>query len=249
MTVLAGRNSRGMGESNRSYDVLIVGAHPDDAEMGMGGTLLKLCRAGKRVKVISLTRGERGTFGTAEDRAREFADAAALAGFDYMMLDYGDGQVENTTGNRREVMRWIRKLRPEIVFAPYHTNRFGHLDGASHTDHFTTGTLVRDGVKLARLKNMDTEIPPHTVKKLFYFTLPKDLHPTFIIDVGDVIDDLRQLLRCYTTQMDIERNQSGILEILEVYRRAAGLKVGFKYGEQFYSDEALTPNVQTLFDV
>ena len=108
---------------------------------------------------------------------------------------------------------------------------------------------MRDAVKLARLKNMDLEIPPHTVKKLFYFTLPKDLHPTFIVDVGDVIVDLRKLLRCYQSQMDIERNGLAILEILEVYRQAAGLKVGFRYGEQFYSDEALTPRVETLFDV
>jgi bacillithiol biosynthesis deacetylase BshB1 len=238
-----------MTSTRDEHDVLIVGAHPDDAEMAMGGTLLKLVRAGHRVMVISLTRGERGTYGSPEERAEEFEAAARLGGYDHGMLDFGDGFVANSPENRLEVMKLIRRFRPRLLFTPYHTNRFGHLDGAAHSDHFTTGTLVRDAVKLARLKNMDPDIPVHTVRRLFYFTLPKDLHPTFIVDVGDVIEDLRKLLRCYRSQMDIERHGSNILDILEVYRRAGGLKAGLKYGEQFLSDEALTPGVEILFEL
>jgi len=226
-------------ETGRRYDVVIFGPHPDDVEMTMAGTVCLLTDAGKSVLNVSLTRGERGTFGTPEIRAGEFAEANRIMGTDGLLLDFPDTQVCNDPPGRLEIARVVRRHRPQVVFAPYHTNRFGHLDGTANVDHPATGAVVRDGLKMARFRNVLPELPPHEVPFLYYYMLPKDLHPTIVVDVTPVIERARAAILAYATQMSIRKRQNEVFELLDTIRRYHGLRIGRPFGEAFYSDEAL----------
>jgi len=229
------------------YDVVVFGAHPDDAEMGMGGTVAKLAKAGRSVLIVALTRGEMGSHGTLDTRAEEAAAAARVLGCEHRLLEFPDTAVENTVENRARLMRLVRELRPALVFAPYHTSRFGHHDGAAHVDHLATGTLVRDALKLARLRGLEPALPAHDVRRLFYYMVPRDRYPAFTVDVSGEWDTLVRALEAYETQLRIERQGNSILSILETYRRYHGIGAGCTHAEPFLCDEALRADAASLF--
>lgn len=229
------------------FDVVAFGAHPDDAEMGMGGTVARLCRAGRSVLLVSLTGGERGAHGDTATRRREAAEAARILGCEHRILDFPDTRVENTVAGRERLAQVVREERPQLVFAPYHTSRFGHHDGAAHVDHLATGALVRDAVKLARLGGVDLDAPPHDVGRLFYYMVPRDVIPTVVVDVSAHMDTLVRALGAYATQMRIERRGNAILDILTTYRRFCGVAAGCAHAEGFLCEEALRVDEATLF--
>ena len=230
-----------------TYDAVVFGAHPDDAEMGMGGTIAKLCRAGRRVLLVSLSRGESATHGTQAERAQEAAAAAATLGCDHRLLDFPDTRIEADVAGRERLMRLLRELRPEIVFAPHHTSRFGHHDGAAHVDHLATGGLVRDAVKLARMRGIAPELPAHDVHRLFYYMVPRDMFPHLLVDVSDEFEVLQRAIQAYASQMAIVRRGTPILDILAAYRRFYGIAAGCPYAEAFLCEEALRADAETLF--
>ncbi len=232
-----------------TYDVVVFGAHPDDAEMGMGGTIAKLCRAGKSLLIVSLSRGEASTHGTIEERAREAASAAATLGCDHRLLDFPDTRVESNLSGRERLMRLVREVRPQLVFAPSHTNRFGHHDGAAHVDHLATGALVRDAVKLARMRGVERESPAHDVRRLFYYMVPRDTYPHMLVDVSAEFDVLVRAIEAYTSQMVIERQGHRILDLLQTVRRYHGVSAGCAYAEAFLCEEALRADAETLFRI
>lgn len=225
---------------SEQYDVVIVGPHPDDVEMTMAGTVIKLVRAGKKVLNVSVTRGERGTYGTVESRREEFRRANEVMGSSGLMLDLPDTSVTNDYESKLKIARLMRVHRPKVVFTPYHTNPFGHFDGTANVDHYTTGQVVRDGMKLARFKSLLPELPPHAVEYVYYFMVPKDRLPSIVVDVSDVMEDVRRAIESYATQMSIQRHSNRIQDILEATRRYHGIRIGAEYGEPFLSDEALS---------
>jgi len=228
------------------HEVLVFGAHPDDAEMGMGGTIAQLARAGHRTAIVALSCGERGTYGDGPTRIREAAAAAAILGCETRILDLPDTRFENTLENRDRVMRIVREERPRLVFAPYHTNRLGHRDGAAHIDHQVTGALVRDALRVARLRGVDPELAAHDVDRLLYYMVPRDRLPTLLVDVTEEMPLLEKALQAYGTQMQIERQGNAILEILQSFRRWYGVTAGTRYAEGFLSDEPLKADAGTL---
>jgi bacillithiol biosynthesis deacetylase BshB1 len=226
---------------------LIFGAHPDDAEMGMGGTIAALCRAGHAVLIVSLTRGERGTHGDPETRALEARDAAAILGCEAQLLDLPDTRLENNIATRERVMRIIREHRPRLVFAPYHTNWLGHRDGAAHVDHQATGALVRDAARIARLAGVAPELPAHDIGRLLYYMVPRDRLPAVFVDVGAEMETLERALQAYATQMRIEREGNVILDILRAFRRTYGIQAGCTWAEGFLVDAPLRADPAMLF--
>ena len=230
-----------------AHEVAVFGAHPDDAEMGMGGTIAKFTRAGRRVVIVSLTRGESGTYGTAEEREREAARAASVLGCDHRLLDFPDTRVTPDLEGRERIMKLLRELRPELVFAPFPSNRFGHHDGAAHVDHLATGVIVRDAVKLARVRGVAPELQAHDVRRLFYYMVPRDHYPTLVVDVSEEFDVLVQAIRAYASQMAIARQGSPILDVLAAVRRYHGIVAGCTYAEAFLADEALRADAETFF--
>lgn len=234
-------------QENVLYDVLVFSPHPDDAEMTIAGTMIRLVRSGRRVLSVALTRGEKGTFGDPETRTREFDAANRVMGTDGRILDFADTRIVNDPEGRLRIARVVREHRPQIVFAPYHTNRFDHHDGTANVDHPATGQLVRDGLKLARFRNVMPEIPHHDVQRLFYYMVPKDLLPTLVVDVSDVVEEIHAAIRAYESQMKIWRVENSILELLDTIRRYHGIRIGARYGEAFLSDESLAFDPDQFF--
>ncbi|MFN0151315.1 MAG: PIG-L family deacetylase [bacterium] len=231
----------------QSFDVLAFGAHPDDLEMGMGGTIARLTASGRSVLMISLTRGEGGTYGSIEERAREAEEGARILGATARLLDFPDTRLENTNEGRLTIARLVRAHRPSLVFAPYHTNAGTHHDGRANRDHMEAGMLVRDGLKLARFRRLIPDAAPHDVRRIFYYMVPQGHAPTFVVDVTAEEDRLRRAILAHRTQMAIERRGNTIEEILMLYRRAAGLMIGKPLGETFLSDEPLDVGPDLLF--
>ena len=134
--------------STPPLDILALAAHRDDVEQTCGGTLLKMAQRGYRTGILDLTQGEMGTRGTAEDRARESADAAKLLRVTWRhALDIPDGRVENTWENKLKVARVIREQRPRVLILPYWQGR--------HPDHYTASVMGYEACFLAGLKKLD----------------------------------------------------------------------------------------------
>ena len=137
-------------------DILAIAAHRDDVEQTCGGTLLKMADRGHRTGILDLTRGEMGTRGTTEDRAREAADAANILHVSWReALDIPDGRVENTWENRLKVARVIRQTRPRVVILPYWEGR--------HPDHYTASKLGYEACFLAGLAKLAISSQPSAV--------------------------------------------------------------------------------------
>src|SRR5271169_5216356 len=131
-----------------SIDILAIAAHRDDVEQTCGGTLLKAAQHGQLTGILDLTEGEMGTRGSADDRAREAADAAKILGVAWRRaLDIPDGRVENTWENRLKVASVIRETRPRVVILPYWKGR--------HPDHYTASVLGYEACFLAGLAKLD----------------------------------------------------------------------------------------------
>jgi LmbE family N-acetylglucosaminyl deacetylase len=136
-----------------ALDILAIAAHRDDVEQTCGGTLLKMAARGHRTGILDLTRGEMGTRGTADDRAREAADAAKILQVSWReALDIPDGRVENTWENRLKVARLIRQTRPRVVILPYWEGR--------HPDHYTASKLGYEACFLAGLAKLAISSQP-----------------------------------------------------------------------------------------
>src|SRR5450631_106821 len=172
-------------------DILALAAHRDDVEQTCGGTLLKMAERGHRTGILDLTQGEMGTRGTAEDRAREAADAARILKVSWRhALDLPDGRVENTWENRLKVARVLREQRPRVLILPYWEGR--------HPDHYTASILGYEAAFLAGLGKlalssqlspvsepaMDSAVP-HRPFKIIYASLYYDVRPTFVVDITD----------------------------------------------------------------
>lgn len=228
------------------YDVLAFGAHPDDLEMSIGGTIARFTKSGRKVLMVSLTRGEASTYGTVETREKEAAEAARILGADHLLLDFPDTRVENTYERRLVVARLIRAHRPTLVLAPYHTNPGTHRDGRANTDHMATGALARDAIKLARFRRVLPDLPPHEVHRILYYIPPLGMVPALVVDVSDEEETLMRAIQAYATQMAIQRRANSILEVLVAIRRWNGVLIGKRLGEVFASDETLEATPEDL---
>ena len=135
---------------NHPLDILAIAAHRDDVEQTCGGTMLKAAQRGQRTGILDLTQGEMGTRGTADDRAREAADAAKILAVSWRKaLDLPDGRVENTWENRLKVAGVIRETRPRVIILPYWKGR--------HPDHYTASVLGYEACFLAGLQKLDPQ--------------------------------------------------------------------------------------------
>jgi len=233
--------------STAPLDVLAVAAHRDDVEQTCGGTLLKMAQHGRRTGILDLTQGEMGTRGTAEDRAREAAEAAKILRVSWRhALDIPDGRVENTWENRLKVARVIREQRPRVVILPYWKGR--------HPDHYTASTLGYEACFLAGLAKLDVRnaavdaatanLPPHRPFKIIYATLYYDVRPTFVVDITELFETRFQALMAYKSQFsdqeagkDLFPVQAEIRARIEAMARFYGLLGGVTYAEPFLQKE------------
>ena len=221
-------------------DILAFGAHPDDCEMFVGGFLLKMKRLSYKVGVCDLSRGEAGTYGSAEVREEELKKATALLGLDVRItLDIPDGNIRDTEENRRQIIEVIRKHRPELVLS------FADRP-LRHPDHYHCGRMVKECCYLAGLEKIKTEAPAFRPSAFVGFPELLFDKPDFVIDVTDFWETRQEAIRCFSTQVaqpgeDDSRSKTFIRshsfwQIQEARGTMAGALIGVRYGEPFYSD-------------
>jgi N-acetylglucosamine malate deacetylase 1 len=240
--------------SSPSLDILAIAAHRDDVEQTCGGTLLKAAQRGQRTGILDLTQGEMGTRGTAEERAREAADAAKILGVQWRRaLDIPDGRVENTWENRLKVATVIRETRPHVVILPYWQGR--------HPDHYTASVLGYEACFLAGLAklalssplaainqtigaNQSGSLAPHRPFKIIYATLYYDIRPTFVVDVSDQFEGKIASILAYKSQFsdqtagkDLFPAHDEIRARVEAMARFYGMLGGVPHAEPFLQKE------------
>ena len=217
-------------------DILVFGAHPDDAEFGMGASMVKFVKGGASVAVCVLTRGEAGTFGTPEEREREMRDAASRLGGAIEILDFKDCHVFDSFQSRVALAAVIRRHTPKIIFAPYHTNPSSHNDGGAHPDHSETGPIVRSAARYARFAGLK-EVPgsPWNASHLIYYMVPRTMKPNLVNDVTCCMEEWESIAKCHVSQMSLRGGR--VLEALRTYRQSYGASIGAAYAEGFYMEE------------
>ena len=235
-------------------DVLAIAAHRDDVEQTCGGTMLKMARRGQRTGILDLTRGEAGTRGSAEDRAREAADAAKILRVGWRRaLDIPDGRVENTWENRLKVASAIRETQPRVVILPYWKGR--------HPDHYTCSVLGYEACFLAGLSKLAlssqpsalSETPPsekreslapHRPFKIIYATLYYDVRPTFVVDISEQFEQKFASILAYKSQFsdqeaghDLFPAHDEIRARVDCMARFYGMLGGVTHAEPFLQKE------------
>jgi len=253
------RSSSVQSQNVQLLDILAIAAHRDDVEQTCGGTLLKAAQRGQRAGILDLTQGEMGTRGTADDRAREAADAAKILGVSWRRaLDIPDGRVENTWENRLKVASVIRETRPRVIILPYWKGR--------HPDHYTASVLGYEACFLAGLAkldpkkalssqlsaasqtasdtNADVSLAPHRPFKILYATLYYDVRPTFVVDISEQFEGKFASILAYKSQFsdqeagkDLFPAHDEIRARVEAMARFYGMLGGVTHAEPFLQKE------------
>lgn len=220
-------------------DVLAFAAHPDDADIAVGGTLARMAKMGYKVGVVDLTRGERGTRGTAETRARELQEAARLLGLAVRdNLDIGDTMVSITRPNQVKVVEAIRKYRPAtVILAP---------NDMRHPDHTNAERLTFEGCYFAGLKNFEGAGEPYRPGKILQVHRFRDGgRPTFVVDISETFETKLAAVAAFASQFPPEEGRPGLVSFNELRERLTirarwyGMMIGKKYGEGFVQQEVM----------
>ncbi len=218
-------------------DVLAFGAHPDDVELTIGGTVLSLLNQGYGVGIVDMTRGEMGTRGTPEVRATEAAEAARRLGVSVRRnLGLPDGNVVLNQASRDAVIRVLREYRPSVVLAP--------IDRDLHPDHAWTGRIVREAAFLAGLVRWDTGQAPHRPRTVLGYVTHTTEDPDLVVDVSAFMRQKKEACLAYESQFhdpDSEApatyiSSAGFWDWWEARARSFGHRIGVEFGEGFVHD-------------
>ena len=223
-------------------DVLAIFAHPDDVELTVGGTLLKMKSLGYRTGALDITRGEMGTRGTVETRAKESEDAARILKLDVREnLGLPDGHVFVTDDERAKLVRVLRRLRPKILLT--------HQLDDPHPDHNHIASLVREAARLASMQKYDSDFgqartaAPIVAHNVF----SQRVTPSFIVDISDFMEEKTAAIRAHASQFynpdsdepETRLTGKGFIAELENRSRYFGSLIGTAAGEPFFVREAL----------
>lgn len=225
-------------------DLLVFGAHPDDAELGAGATIAKTVAAGKKVGIIDLTRGELGTRGSAEIRDREAARSSEILGLSIREnMGFADGFFRNDQASQMALIRQIRRFRPEIVLCNAIEDR--------HIDHARASDLVSDACFLSGLVKIDTMLEgddtwqePWRPKQVYHYIQWKNLQPDFVVDVSGFMDKKLEAIRAYSSQFydpesdepDTPISSKNFTDSVTYRARDLGRLVGVEFAEGFTSE-------------
>lgn len=209
-------------------DVLAFSPHPDDVELGCGGTLATLAGRGRGVGIVDLTRGELATRGTPEIRAREAAEAARLLGARFRAsLDLGDGDLRTDRAAQLLVVEAVRRARPRLVLAPLPEDR--------HPDHARAGRLVPEAAWYAGLSRLETGQPAYRPDQVVFYAAYALLSPTFLVDVTATFETKRRALEAYRSQFHgAERSRSEASGEAETYVSSKGFWDGVEARARAY---------------
>jgi bacillithiol biosynthesis deacetylase BshB1 len=218
-------------------DILAMGAHPDDVELSCSGTLIQAVKKGYSVGIVTLTRAELGTRGSESLRADEFDQAAELIGASvHHSLTLKDSHLTVSDEAKYMVIREVRKYKPTLVLLPYWDDR--------HPDHANASHIIEEATYLAGLKKIDTGQEAHRPAQLIFYMAAREFVPDFVVDVSDVIEEKKQAILAYKSQVYNKAYQRTdedetfisspqFWDFLMTRSAYYGHRIGKKYGEPF----------------
>ncbi len=234
-------------------DILAIAVHPDDAELSCSGTLIKHIKAGKKVGIVDLTKGELGTRGSGELRVQEAAAASEIMGLSAREnLGMPDGFFEYNRENQIAIIQMIRKYQPEIVLANATDDR--------HPDHGKAATLTKDACFLSGLRKVETSLDGQTQvhwrpKQVFHYIQDRYLTPDFVVDISSEIEQKMEAIMAFGSQFYDPNNteptspisSQDFLESIKGKNSVFGREIGVAYAEGFTTDKII--GVDDLFDL
>ena len=234
-------------------DILVFAVHPDDAELGCSGTILKHIAQGKKVGIVDFTRGELGTRGTAETRDQEAADSAQILGLHAREnLRFKDGFFKNDEAHQLAVIKMVRKYQPEIILTNALHDR--------HPDHGRAGDLANDAIFLSGLRKIETQIDgvnqqAWRPRLVLQYIQDRYINSDIIIDISEFMDKKLDAIKAFKTQFDSPDSKEPqtyistpeFLDAVIGRAREFGKSIGSKYGEGFTSRKLL--GVDDLFNL
>lgn len=229
-------------------DILAIGVHPDDVELGCSGTLINEIKLGKKAGIIDLTQGELGTRGTIETRYNEAANAAMIMGVQVREnLKMRDGFFKNDETHQLQVIQAIRKYQPDIVI--------GNVLHDRHPDHGRAGSMIAECCFLAGLAKIETKDENGNAQQrwrpsyVLHYIQDWYHEPDLLIDISDVFEQRMKAVQAYTTQFHNTNPNNGepqtyistpdFLESVIARARMFGKRIGVKYAEGFISEKKI----------
>lgn len=233
------KNCQSMSRDH-GLELLAFGAHADDVEIGMGGTIAKYCGQGYSVGICDLTKADLSSNGNVDLRQEEAARAQQVLGVrTRIQLDIPDRGIFITDHHIKKIVTVIRQYRPQVIFAPYHEDR--------HPDHGNCAKLVKEAIFSAGIKKYEDELklPAHKVDA-FYLYMINGLHkPSFIVDISTEIDLKIEALKTYKSQFMKQPGSvdtpltNGYISSVLARESLFGKEVGVEYGEGFISEQPI----------
>jgi len=215
-------------------NILVVGPHPDDQEIGMGGTIIRLVKQGHNVLLLDVTNGEPTPHGSPEIRQREWTRAAEILGVKRRLLGLKNREVVHDLASRHKVAAVIREHQASIVFCPYFED--------AHPDHVAVTRIVEDARFDAKLTKTDIPGDPIHPKWLFYYFamhLRAPIVPSFCVDISEQIDMKMRSITAYESQFVAPVKNRRIVEAIRQMNGYMGSRIGTDYAEPFYTREPL----------
>jgi len=239
--------------SNLNVDILAIGAHPDDVELGCSGTIAKEIALGKKVGIIDLTRGELGTRGSAEIRDSEAKKAAGILGVSFREnLNFKDGFFTNDEVHQLELIKVIRKYKPKIILCNAIDDR--------HIDHPKGAKLVVDSCFLSGLKKIETnhdgvDQNPWRPENIYHYIQWKNLNPDFVVDISEYFDTKIKSVKAFKSQFyngnesvhDTPISTKNFLDSIEYRAKDLGRLTGVEYAEGFIASRL--PRIESISDL
>lgn len=232
-------------------DILTFGAHHDDVECAIGGTILSQIQRGNKVAIIDLTRGELGSSGTVDIRNSETVEASKILGIHYREnLEMEDGFISNDKISKLDIIKTIRKYQPKIILATALNDR--------HPDHLNAAKLIAEASFLSGLVKIKTEINnkqqlPHRPVVVYHYIQDLLIKPDFVIDISHTFDVKMQAIKAYKSQFlqsnNIEPNgANALLKQIEATNSIFGRAINVKYAEGFTINRYIgTNDIMNLF--
>lgn len=231
-----------MSASPTSIDIMAIGVHPDDIELGCSGTLIKHVQQGDKVVLVDLTRGELGSRGTAETRKQEAAAAAKIMGIDTRInLEFRDGFFVNDEAHQLQLIRQIRRFRPRIVIGNAYHDR--------HPDHGRASELIETACFLSGLRKIETEWKGQPQEawrpaRVLHYIQDRYIRPDIIVDISSVMEQKIESILAYSTQFNAANpgnepttyiSRPEFMDQIKARASEMGHKIGVRYGEGFCS--------------
>jgi bacillithiol biosynthesis deacetylase BshB1 len=213
--------------------IVVVGPHPDDQELGMGGTIARLAKQGHIVHLIDMTNGEPTPHGSVEKRAREAAEAAKMLGVQRTLLGLKNREVVHDLQSRHALAALYRVHRPNVIFVPFPID--------AHPDHVAVTRIAEDARFDAKLTNSPISGEPWHPKRIIYYYcthLRMNFAPTFCIDISDQIEQKMRAIQCYQSQF----SHHAALDVPAMVKTMCGYfggRIGTAYAEPFFTYEVL----------